>query len=85
MFPLIGPEMIEAWMCRPNECDEPARPIETSQRDKETAGVSYARVKITRRPFFSGSINLGWIARNRGAVGKVKRKVFGRFHKWVGA
>jgi len=58
MFPLIGPEMIEAWMCRSNECDEPAGPIEPSQRDKETAAVSYARVKIARRPSFPRSINL---------------------------
>jgi hypothetical protein len=85
MFPLIGPEIIKAWMCRSNECDEPAGPIEPSQGDKETAAVSYARVKIARRPSFPWPINLGWIARNRRVLGKIKRRVFGRFHKWVGA
>jgi hypothetical protein len=79
MFPLIGPEMIEAWACRPNECDESAQQIEASPRRGETAAVSY------RRSLSSLSINLRWITRNRLIVGKRDNAVFRRFRKWVGA
>ncbi len=85
MFPLIGPEMIEAWACRPNECDESAQQIEASPRRGETAAVSYARVKIARRSLSSLSINLRWITRNRLIVGKRDNAAFRRFRKWVGA
>ena len=79
MFPLIGPEMIEAWACRPNECDESAQQIEASPRRGETAAVSY------QRSLSSLSINLRWITRNRLIVGKRDNAVFRRFRKWVGA
>jgi hypothetical protein len=65
MFPLIGPEMIEAWACRPKECREPSAQLEASRCDGEAAVVSYARVTITRRPLLSLFFDLKWIARNR--------------------
>jgi hypothetical protein len=81
MFPLIGPEMIEAWACRPKECGESAEQIESSQGAGGAAIASYAGVKTARWSLSSLSANLRWMTRNRAIIAKIDRNVFRRLRK----
>jgi hypothetical protein len=85
MFPLIGPEMIDAWMRRPGDDVRDADTVEASQCGGETVTVTYTRVEIAWCRCCSWSTTSRWAAPKQPIEDTPCGSIFDRFRKRIGA